>query len=90
MRWILPVVAVTAIVGTMTASYAAGSPGHSDGARSADTPERAAERIAVVGENQRLLISSADSARAGDYWNTDRMLKAKPMPLPDSADKGAK
>lgn len=89
MRWILPVVTVATIVGTMTASHAAGSAGHFDGARAADTSDRS-ERIAVVGENQRLLISSSDSARAGEYWNVDRMLKAKPMPLPDSADKSSK
>jgi hypothetical protein len=85
MRWMLPAVAVTAIIGSVTASFAAGAPGRSDGVRAAEVPERAAERIAVVGENQRLLISSADSARAGEYWNMDRMLKAKPMPSPDEA-----
>jgi hypothetical protein len=86
MRWMLPAVAVTAILGSMTASYAADAGGRSDGARAAD---RATDRILVVGENQRILVSSADSARAGEYWNMDRMLKAKPMPLPDSND-GAK
>jgi hypothetical protein len=86
MRWILPAVAMTAILGTMTASHASDG-GRSAGARAAD---KAADRILVVGENQRLLISSADSARAGEYWNTERMLKAKPMPLPDSEDKGSK
>lgn len=83
MRWMIPVVALTAIVGSMTASYAADASGHSDGARAAD---KAVDRIAVIGENQRILISSDDSARAGEYWNVDRMMKAKPMPLPDSKD----
>ena len=76
-------VAVTAIVGSVTASYAADTSGHSDGARAAD---KAVDRIAVIGENQRILVSSDDSARAGEYWNLDRMLKAQPMPLPDSKD----
>jgi hypothetical protein len=87
MRWMLPVVAVTAMIGTMTASYASGTPGQNDGARASD---KAADRIAVVGENERLLISPSESDRAGEYWNVDRMLKAKPMPLPDTADKGSK
>ena len=65
------------------ASHAADASGHSNGARAAD---KAVDRIAVVGENQWILVSSDDSARAGEYWNLDRMLKAKPMPLPDSKD----
>ncbi|MEI9900731.1 MAG: hypothetical protein WDN31_12090 [Hyphomicrobium sp.] len=80
MRWMLPVVVATAIVGTMTASQANDTAGRSAGARAGD-------KVVVSDENQRLLISSDDAARAGEYWNVERMEKAQPMPEPDVGPK---
>jgi hypothetical protein len=80
MRWIMPAVVLTAIVGTMTASYAAEDVGRSAGAR----PEPVSfDRILKKGDNVRLLITSDESDRAAEYWTPERMEKAQPMPLPD-------
>jgi hypothetical protein len=80
MRWMLPVVAMTAIVGTMTASQANGTEGRSAGARAVD-------KVVISGDNARILVSSEDAARAGEYWNVERMEKAQPMPEPDVGTK---